>query len=44
MGRLKEFMGRRINVSKWTIANVFMAGAFCGTALGVVFMWSAVLV
>lgn len=37
----KELMGERKTVSRWFVMTVFLVGIFCGTSLGVVFMWLA---
>ena len=36
-----QMMSERKTVSRWFVALTFMIGAFCGTCLGVVFMWLA---
>lgn len=39
-----EMMEERKTVNKWFVMGIFLAGVFCGTCLGVIFMWLAFVV
>lgn len=44
MATFGDFMAMEKPVSRWLVSIIFLIGMFCGAALAVLFMWSAVLV